>query len=66
MSTDAPSHDIVFIHGMWIKKQAKAPSATEHKEYPGRYHFPGQDGWEAVADYILDWTTSHARQPSAA
>ena len=48
------------------KKQAKAPSATEHKEYPGRCHFPGQDGWEAVADYILDWTTSHARQPSAA
>ena len=38
--------------------QNKAPSATDHKEYPGRCHFPGQDGWEEVADYILDWTTS--------
>ena len=35
-------------------QQKKAPSATEHKEYPGRCHFPGQDGWEEVADYILD------------
>jgi pimeloyl-ACP methyl ester carboxylesterase len=39
----------------------KAPSATDHREYPGRCHFPGQDGWEEVADFILDWTTSHAR-----
>ena len=44
-----------------FKKQGKAPSATEHKEYPGRCHFPGQDGWEEVADYILDWTTRHAQ-----
>ena len=43
-----------------FKKQSKAPAATEHKEYPGRCHFPGQDGWEEVADYILDWTTGHA------
>ncbi len=43
------------------KHQSKAPSATEHKEYPGRCHFPGQDGWEEVADFILEWTTSHAK-----
>ncbi len=41
--------------------QKKAPSATDHKESPGRCHFPGQDGREEVADFILDWTTSHAR-----
>jgi len=42
------------------KKQRQAPSATEHKEYPGRCHFPGQDGWEAVADYTLSWTSQHS------
>jgi pimeloyl-ACP methyl ester carboxylesterase len=45
-----------------FKKQRQAPAATEHKEYPGRCHFPGQDGWEEVADYILTWTTEHANQ----
>jgi pimeloyl-ACP methyl ester carboxylesterase len=44
-----------------FKQQRKAPSATESKEYPGRSHFPGQDGWEEVADYLLDWTVGHAR-----
>jgi hypothetical protein len=43
-----------------FNKQKQAPSATDHKEYPGRCHFPGQDGWEEVADYALDWTVSHA------
>ena len=39
-----------------FKKQSHAPSATEHREYPGRCHFPGQDGWEEVApDYVLSW-----------
>jgi pimeloyl-ACP methyl ester carboxylesterase len=53
-----------------FKQQRKAPSATEHKEYPGRSHWPGQDGWEEVADYLLNWTTQRARsraeQPAAA
>jgi len=53
-----------------FKQQRKAPSATEHKEYPGRSHWPGQDGWEELADYMLNWTTEHARagagQPAAA
>jgi pimeloyl-ACP methyl ester carboxylesterase len=44
-----------------FKQQRKAPSATEHKEYPGRSHWPGQDGWEEVADYLLNWATEHAR-----
>jgi pimeloyl-ACP methyl ester carboxylesterase len=47
-----------------FKKQREAPSATDSKEYPGRCHFPGQDGWEEVADYILSWTTEHANRPA--
>jgi hypothetical protein len=43
-----------------LKKQRHAPSATEGKEYPGRCHFPGQDGWEQVADDALSWTVEHA------
>jgi pimeloyl-ACP methyl ester carboxylesterase len=43
-----------------FNQQRKAPSATEHKEYPGRSHFPGQDGWEELADYMLDWTIARA------
>src|SRR5947208_5446345 len=48
-----------------LKQQRKAPSATEHKEYPGRSHWPGQDGWEEVADYLLNWTIEHARARTA-
>jgi pimeloyl-ACP methyl ester carboxylesterase len=44
-----------------FKKQRKAPSATEHREYAGRCHFPGQEGWEEVADFALSWAIEHAR-----
>ena len=44
-----------------LKKQQQAPSPTEYKGYPGRCHFPGQAGWEEVADDALSWTTEHAR-----
>jgi pimeloyl-ACP methyl ester carboxylesterase len=47
-----------------FKKQREAPSATDSKECPGRCHFPGQDGWEEVSDYILSWTTEHANRPA--
>ena len=41
-------------------RQSKAKSATEYKEYPGRSHYTlGQDGWEEVADYALEWATKH-------
>jgi pimeloyl-ACP methyl ester carboxylesterase len=49
-----------------FNKQQQAPSATEHKEYEGRCHFPGQAGWEEVADFALEWTTRHARPAPAA
>jgi pimeloyl-ACP methyl ester carboxylesterase len=44
-----------------LKKQRRAASPTEYKEYPGRCHYPGQDGWEEVADDALAWTVEHAR-----
>ena len=43
-----------------FKQQLKAPAATEHREYPGRCHFPGQDGWEEVADFVLSWAIEHS------
>jgi pimeloyl-ACP methyl ester carboxylesterase len=43
-------------------KQSKSQAITEYKEFPGRSHFTiGQDGWEEVADYALDWAVEHAR-----
>lgn len=34
---------------------------AEYKEFPGRTHYTlGQDGWEEVADYALEWATQHA------
>ena len=43
-----------------FEQQRKAPSATEHREFAGRSHWPGQDGWEELADYMLNWTIDHA------
>jgi pimeloyl-ACP methyl ester carboxylesterase len=35
---------------------------TEYKEFPGRCHFTiGQEGWEEVADYALNWANGLAR-----
>lgn len=34
---------------------------TDYHEFEGRSHFTvGEPGWEAVADYALDWATKHA------
>ena len=47
-------------------KQSKSAAVTEYKEFPGRSHFTiGQEGWEEVADYALDWATAHAADPVA-
>ncbi len=49
------------------KKRGKSAAVTEYKEFPGRSHFTiGQEGWEEVADYALDWATEHATDPVAA
>ena len=36
--------------------QHRSKAITAYKEFPGRSHFTvGQPGWEAVADFALDW-----------
>jgi pimeloyl-ACP methyl ester carboxylesterase len=43
------------------KIQEKSGAPTELKEFPGRSHYTvGQDGWEEVADYVLDWSVRNA------
>jgi len=49
-----------------LKHYRKSDAITELKEFPGRSHYTlGQEGWEDVADYALDWAVSHATQPAA-
>lgn len=38
---------------------AKTPAVTEYKEFPGHTHYTivAGKGWEAVADYALEWAT---------
>jgi alpha-beta hydrolase superfamily lysophospholipase len=39
----------------------KSGARTEYKEYAGRTHFTaGQEGWEEVADYAIDWALEAA------
>src|SRR4051812_24677785 len=39
---------------------AKSRAHTDFKEFPGRSHFTvGQEGWEEVADYALNWANEH-------
>jgi alpha-beta hydrolase superfamily lysophospholipase len=41
--------------------QRSTTAVTDYKEFSGRSHFTvGQDGWEEVADYALDWAIQHA------
>lgn len=45
-----------------VKKYRATGSAAvvDYREFPGRTHrIVSQDGWEEVADYALDWATSH-------
>jgi pimeloyl-ACP methyl ester carboxylesterase len=43
------------------KKYLHANAVTEFKAFEGRSHFTvGQEGWEAVADYALEWALAHA------
>jgi len=44
-----------------FKLYRKSEALTEYKEFPERTHFTlGQDGWEEVADYTLNWAIEHA------
>ena len=49
-----------------VKKYAKSKAITAFKEFPGRSHYTlGQDGWEEVADYALNWPPTPARLPDS-
>lgn len=44
----------------------RSKAITDYKEFPQRSHFTvGEEGWEEVADYALDWAVEHARQPAS-
>jgi len=47
-------------------KHYKSNTITEIKEYGGYAHLlPAQDGWEAIADYALDWALANAGRTAA-
>src|SRR6266536_4048110 len=50
-----------------LKHYEKSAAVTEFKLFEGRAHYTlGQDGWEEVADYALDWAlTAAGREPVA-
>ena len=44
------------------RKYDGSAALTAYHEFPGRPHYTvGQEGWEAVADYALDWAVANAR-----
>jgi pimeloyl-ACP methyl ester carboxylesterase len=48
------------------KHYRHANTVTDYKEFPGRSHYTvGEDGWEEVADYALEWAEEKATQPAA-
>ncbi len=47
--------------------QRKSAALTDYKEFPGRSHFLiGQEGWEEIADYALDWAVEHVKAAAPA
>ena len=45
------------------KHYDKSPAITEYYEFAGRDHWTcGAPGWEAVADYALQWALAHSGQ----
>ena len=49
------------------KRLDKSKSVVDYREFAGRPHLAGAPGWEAVADYALDWADRHtgATAPSS-
>jgi pimeloyl-ACP methyl ester carboxylesterase len=48
------------------KRLSKSGTTVDYKEFSGRPHFTaGAPGWEAVADYALEWATSNTSAPPA-
>ena len=48
-----------------VKHYRHTKSLTDYKEFPGRSHYiVGQEGWEEVADYALEWAVENANRPA--
>ncbi len=49
------------LNRMNARLYAKSAGVTDFKEFPGRTHYViGQDGWEDVAAYALDWAARNS------
>lgn len=45
----------------------RSATVTEVEEHEGFAHLlPAQDGWEAIADHVLEWAERHAASPARA
>jgi pimeloyl-ACP methyl ester carboxylesterase len=45
-----------------VEKYSQSPAVVGYHEFPGRSHFTvGEDGWEQVADFALDWAVENQR-----
>lgn len=43
------------------KKHGRSIAPVDYRSYPGRAHFTMvQEGWEELADFVLDWAVEHA------
>ena len=50
-----------------FKLYGKSAALTEYKEFPGRSHYIlGQDDWQEVADFALEWAVNHAQAETEA
>ena len=48
-----------------VKHYRHTKSITDYKEFAGRSHYTlGQEGWEEVADYALEWAEVNATRPA--
>ncbi|HVF31550.1 MAG TPA: alpha/beta hydrolase [Acidimicrobiales bacterium] len=45
-----------------VEKYRKSPAVVRYHEFPGRSHYTvGEDGWEQVADFALEWAVENQR-----
>jgi hypothetical protein len=52
--------------GVQFHKYEKSKAITTYEDFPGRSHFTvGQEGWEVVADFTLQWATENASKSTA-
>jgi pimeloyl-ACP methyl ester carboxylesterase len=48
------------------KMYRNSSAVTDYHEFEGRSHYTvGEDGWEEVADYALEWAEANATRPAA-